>query len=944
MFIVLWMFLAGTFMCCSGLGKEASLSLGPRSVEDRGYGFISMKRGLKRSRNRRKTRKTILQLIDLIKELQDSGLGRQSKEDVKRKAERQPAQGVREERGQRRAAKEPTTSMPKGHDKRLAPKPHATKKTKGHDERWAPKPPATKKPKDHDKQRAEVSFKEKPQKGGQRKGDKIPVRPKKWKNIEEERDGLVIALLVQMEDVPLVSKNVAFINHLDKHIFDLEAATKDDLGKVILKVQQCRCQDPKWKKKEKDETPKPRIGQRKLKKLLAEKRRLIDELHLQVENLDPVDENVPIIYHLDGHILDLQLAGEGTMGAVIAETKNCQCQAYPEDNDEEICYWKWKKLIAERDDLVYELMVQVEKKDPTSANLEVIDHLENHIWELDLASTDELKMVIRNIMKCSCQAALPKDYRKDRKKKKPRFWQKRWKKLLTERNKLVENLSAQIKEIADNYKEYSSITVHLQRHLWLLQRAKGGDIEFLIEKILNCWCQTSWQNEDYEDYEDYEDAPEDAPDDIEEYSSPYEKSSFITGLRQQRGEFQGRETRRRGDILTSLDEAESSLANIVGQQILQQMKEGKNAFIEKLKEYDEERELLKNERGALDAEMELLNQGKAELDIERRQFHEEKVAFEMELIQRGALDLDRDVLQREREAFSVELVDMREELRREKENLAKTQARFDKDAEDLKLEREALQSELRLFCTQVFKMKEELREEKEALIMAQKKLEMDIAAFTKEREEFERDVKRQGIKDREEEQKEDSRLQEKFRNINNRSVGTQTKRPGTNSMQDMREELRKFPEDKLEERESRQEKYTNEKYSKTNKNGEELNADTEENSENGSTDRRKWNRCTKSNADRKKNDLETTIKDDRRLKISSEYERLQLFGGWRRALRIRANRCLKAGGRALRMRANSCSEEGGPALGMRANSSLEAGGHALRIRANSCCRMKNSFF
>ncbi|XP_064108089.1 uncharacterized protein LOC135216636 [Macrobrachium nipponense] len=874
MFIVLWMFLAGTFMCFSGLGKEASLSLGPRSAEDRGYGFISMKRGQKRSRNSRKTRKTILQLIDLIKELQDSGLGRQSKEDVKRKAERQPARGVRKERDQQRAAKEPTTSMPKGHDKRLAPKPHATKKTKGYDQRWAPKPPATKKPKDHDKQRAEVSFKEKPQKGGQRKGDKIPVRPKKWKNIEEERDGLVIALLVQMEGFSLVSKNVAFINHLDRHIFDLEAATKDDLGKVILKVQQCRCQDPKWKKKEKDETPKPRIGQRKLKKLLAEKRRLIDELHLQIENLDPVDENVPVIYHLDGHILDLQLAGEGTMGAVIAETKNCQCQAYPEDNDEEICYWKWKKLIAERDDLVYELMFQVEKKDPTSANIEAIDHLENHIWELDLASTDELKMVIRNIMKCSCQAALPKDYRKDRKKKKPRFWQKRWKKLLTERNKLVENLSAQIKEIADNYKEYSSITAHLQRHLWLLQRAKGGDIEFLVEKILNCWCQTSWQNEDYEDYED---APEDTPDDIEEYSSPYEKSSYhgiedapdgieeysspyekssyygfetvptgideysssitdeiidkysssaslektgesspqeLSPVRQQRGEFQGRETRRRGDILTSLDEAESSLANIVGQQLLQQMKEGKNAFIEKLKEYDEEKELLKNERGALDAEMELLNQGKAELDIERQQFHEEKVAFEIELIQRGALDLDRDVLQREREAFCVELVDMREELRREKENLTKTQARFDKDAEDLKLEREALQSELRLFCTQVFKMKEELREEKEALIMAQKKLEMDIAAFTKEREEFERDVKRrQGLKDREEEQKEDSRLQEKLRNINNRSVGTQTKRPGTNSMQDMSEELRKFPEDKLEERESRPEKYTNEKYS-----------------------------------------------------------------------------------------------------------------------------------
>ncbi|XP_064098627.1 uncharacterized protein LOC135209774 [Macrobrachium nipponense] len=874
MFIVLWMFLAGIFMCCSGLGKEASLLLGPRSVEDRGYGFISMKRGQKRSRNRRKTRKTILQLIDVIKKLHDSGLGRQSKEDVKRKAERQPARGVRKEHEQRRAAKEPTTSMPKGNDKRLAPKPHATKKTKGHDQRRSPKRPATKKPKDHGKQRAaEISFKEKPQKGGQRKGDKIPVRPKKWKNLEEERDRLVIALLVQMEEFFSVSKNVAFINHLDRHIFDLEAATKDDLGKVIHKVQHCRCQDSKWKKKEKDETPKPRIGQRKLKKLLAEKRRLIDELHLQAEDLDPVDENVPIIYHLDGHILDLQLAGEGTMAAVIAETKNCQCQAYPEDNDEEICYWKWKKLIAERDDLVYELMVQVEKKDPTSANLEAVDHLENHIWELDLASTDELKMVIRNIMKCSCQAALPMDYRKDRKKKKPRFWQKRWRKLLTERNKLVENLSAQIKEVADNYKESSSITVHLQRHLWLLQRAKAGDIEFLMEKILNCWCQTPWQNEDYEDYEDApEDAPddieeysssyeessyhgiEDAPDGIEEYSSPYEKScyygfetvptgideysSFITDEiidkysssaslektgesspqelspeRQQRGEFQGRETPRRGDILTSFDEAESSLANIVGQQLLQQIEEGKNALIEKLKEYDEEREILNNERSALDAEMELLNQGKEELDIERQQFHEEKVAFEMELIQRGALELDRDVLQREREAFCVELVDMREELRREKENLSKTQVRLVEDAVDLKLERKALQSELRLFCTQVVKMKEELREEKEALIMAQKKLEMDIAAFTKEREEFERDVKRQGIKDREEEQKEDSRLQEKFRNINNRSVGTQTKRPGTNSMQDMSEELRKFTEDKLEKRESRQEKYTNEKYS-----------------------------------------------------------------------------------------------------------------------------------
>ncbi|XP_064109027.1 uncharacterized protein LOC135217233 [Macrobrachium nipponense] len=831
-----------------GLGKEASLSLGPRSVEDRGYGFISMNRGQKRSQNRRKTRKTILQLIDLVKKLQDSGLGRQPKEDVKRKAERQPARGARKERDQRRAAKEPTTNMPKGHDKR-----------------WATKPPATKKPKDHDKQRpAEVSFKVKPQKGGQRKGGKLPVRPKKWKTIEEERDGLVIALLVQMEEFSSVSKNVAFINHLDRHIFNLEAATKDDLGKVILKVQQCRCQDSKWKKKENDETPKPRIGQRKLKKLLAEKRRLIDELYLQVEDLDPIDENVPVIYHLDGHILDLQLAGEGTMGAVIAETKNCQCQAYPEDNDEGKCNWKWKKLIAERDDLVFELMVQIEKKDPTSANLEAIDHLENHIWELDLASTDELKMVIRNIMKCSCQAALPKDYRKDRKKKKPCFWQKRWKKLLTERNRLAENLSAQIKEVADNYGEYTSLTGHLQRHLWLLQRAKAGDIEFLMEKIINCWCQTPWQNEDYEDYEDapddieeysspyeksyysgIEDAP---PDDIEEYSSLYEKSSYyrfeavpsgideysssitdeiidkysssgesspqeLSPERQQRGEFQGRETPRRGDILTSLDEAESSLASFVGQQLLQQIKEQENALIEKLKEYDEARELLKNERGALDAEMELLNQGKAELDIERQQFHEEKVAFEMELIQREALELDRDVLQRERETFCVELVNMREELRREKDNLTKTQVRLVEDAVDLKLEREALQNEMRLFCAQVVKMKDELREEKEALIMAQKKLEMDIAAFTKEKEEFERDVERRGLKHREDEQKEDSRLEEKFRNINNRSVGTQTKRPGTNSMQDMSEKLRKFPEDKLEERESRQEKHTDEKYS-----------------------------------------------------------------------------------------------------------------------------------
>ncbi|XP_064101720.1 trichohyalin-like [Macrobrachium nipponense] len=817
----------------------------------------------------------MLQLVDLIKRMQkskgamDSRVGKKRKEQDKRKAEHQqpvrrtqkeqPAakkpRGREEQRArrppatqkprrhderrarrppatqkprrhdERRARRPPATQKPRRHDERRARRPPATQKPRRHDERRARRPPATQKPRRHDERRAQrAPFKESPPEHIKRKAAKPPVRPRMWQEVQEERDKLVFALMDQMENLYPVSEDILFINHLDKHIYELEAATKDHLEKVITKIKQCRCQPlgP-------EEQEKPRLGRRQLKKLLAKRKRLVDALYLQVEGIDPAEENLSIIYHLDGHILDLLLAGRGAMAAVIAETKNCQCQAFEGPKKK-----KWKKVRKQKDELIYDLMIRIERKEPVFANLTMIDHLEHHIRDLERAAADELKALIKSIKKCSCQAALPKKFKEDREKK-PFFGMMSWKNVLKEMNNLIEKLSEQLNEGND-----FTLRGHLENHLWLLQRAKVGDIEFLLKKVQNCWCQNPWEYRTYgqestiqetesvveysssygfedilDDRGEYsssrESSPhygfEDFPGDRDEYSSSYEESAYyeysssvslertgewssqeLSTARQQRGESRDRETPRtsRSDTLISLYEGEPSLAIIVEQQLRQKLQEEKNALVDEMKRNDEARELLLNERRALDAERERFFQEKAELDIMRQQLHEEKTAFQRELAQRRAVDLDREAFQKEKETFCEELVAWREELRREKENL-KNQERL---VQDMKLEREALQNERRLFATHLIQMRGDLMKEKEDLIMAQEKLRLDIDAFTREKEEFDRESRRrQGFQDRKDEQEKDSRLQEKLQDINHRSVDTQKKRWRKDTAQDMSEDF-----------------------------------------------------------------------------------------------------------------------------------------------------------
>ncbi|XP_064101674.1 myosin-11-like [Macrobrachium nipponense] len=819
----------------------------------------------------------MLQLVDLIKRMQkskgamDSRVGKKRKEQVKRKAEHQqpvrrtqkeqPAakkpRGREEQRArsppatqkprghdERRARRPPATQKPRGHDerrarrppatqkpqedmmKRRARRPPATQKPRGHDERRARRPPPTKKPKRHDERRAQrAPFKESPPEHIKRKAAKPPVRPRMWQEVQEERDELVFALLDQMENLYPVSENISFMNHLDKHVYELEAATKDHLEKVITKVKQCRCQPlgP-------EEQEKPRLGRRKLKKLLAKRKRLLDALYLQVEGIDPAEENLSIIYHLDGHILDLLLAGRGAMAAVIAETKNCQCQAFEGPKKK-----KWKKVRKQKDELIYDLMIRIERKEPISANLTMIDHLEHHIRDLERAAAPELKAVIKSIKICSCQAALPKKFKEDREKK-PHFWMMSWKNVLKEMNNLMKKLSEQLNEGND-----FTLRGHLENHMWLLQRAKVGDIEFLLKKVQNCWCQNPWEYGTYgqestiqgtesvveylssygfedipDDRGEYSSSRESSPHygfedfsgDRDEYSSSYDESAHyeysssvslertgewssqeLSTERQQRGESRDRETPRTSssDTIISLYEGEPSLAIIVEQHLRQKLQEDKNALNDEMKRNDEAREHLLNERRALDAERERFHQEKSELDLVRQQFHKEKAAFETELAQRRAVDLDREALQKEKETFCKELVDWREELRREKENLLRNQERF---LQDMKLEREALQNEKRLFATHLIKIRGDVMKEKEDLIMAQEKLRLDIDAFTREKEEFDRESRRrQGFQDRKDEQEKDSRLQEKLQDINHRSVDTQTQRREKDTAQDMSEDF-----------------------------------------------------------------------------------------------------------------------------------------------------------
>ncbi|XP_064093960.1 trichohyalin-like [Macrobrachium nipponense] len=762
----------------------------------------------------RRTKK-VLRLIDLIKKFQDSAMKRNP-------SERQPVRGLQKEQGQRKPAGPPPVRNPKGRHKRRIPRPSVPEEPKIHGRRRAAG--------------AGAPFKEEPRKGGKWKGVEPPVMPKKWKNLLKERDRLVIALLVQMEGLYAVTKNVSLINHLDSHVSELEAAKRHNMKLVIEKVKRCRCQVLESKKR-KDEMSVPRIGRSKLTKLLAEKRLLMDELFVQVEDLDPTEGNLSMIYHLDGHLLDLQLAGVGAMGAVVAETKNCRCQAI-----------KRGKMKEQREDLIYELMVQIERKHPTSANLEAIDHLESHIWDLDIASADELRVVMRNIKNCACQAALPKDFNKVRERK-GCFRQRGWRNALMERNNLMEKLSAQLKAFGDSYREsHYSLIKHLQRHLWLLQRAKEGDIPFLTEKAHKCWCQTLGQCETYEPAmtrQGTERTVEDSspigfayrPDDRAVSwektgeSSPQE----LSPERQQRGEFQGREIPRRRDIFTSINEAEPFLANIVGQQLLQQIQEERNALNEKMKEFDEGRELLNNERRALYAERERFNQEKREelrrqrenlikneekfvkelmdLKLDREAFQKEKETFYLDYADKKAelmrekenltkkqerpskeamdLKLDREALHKEKQTFYLDYIDKKEELIREEENLTYNLKRVAKEAMNLKLDKEALEKEKRLFYIKVDEMRGELREEKEELITEQEMLRMDIAAFNQEKEKF---YRMQDQKEKKDERKIDLRLKEKSQDTCSRSVGIETKRQGPNSMQLLSEELKRFME------------------------------------------------------------------------------------------------------------------------------------------------------
>ncbi|XP_064101763.1 centrosomal protein of 290 kDa-like [Macrobrachium nipponense] len=643
-----------------------------------------------------------------MKKLQDSGTGKNPKEDVKRKAERQPVPGLLNER----------------------------------DERSEPKPSVP-----------EVSFEETPQRVDNRKGGKIPARSKKWKHTQEERDGLVIALIVQMEELSSVSKDVLLMNHLDRHVHELEAATKDNLKKVIERVKQCRCQEPKTKK---EETPKPRIGQRRLKKLMAEKRRLLKALYVQVEGLEPVKENVYMIYHLDGHILDLQLAGKGAMGAVLEETKNCKCQAYREDNGKGKENRKWKKLIDKSNDLIYELMVQVERIDPTSANFEAIAHLEGHIWDLEEAENVELKSKIKNTRKCSCQAALPK------KKKKPRYRKRDWQNLLIERNTLIEELSGQLKALDGNSEDYLFMIVHLQKHQWLLQRAKVEDMEFLVGKVQKCWCQKHGTDEPESSTQEMQSLIETSSnhDSDTENSSYHEFEDRPDEFHYESGDITEEFHYESGDITEEFhyESGESSQETPVTPKslLLKELERVKMELIQKLNKWDEvietktAKEQLSNERRALLVEREHFNDEKKDLEIQRKEFEERKQALELDYFTtREEIDRQREDLMKEQEilrweweafqiemgAFCLEMTNKREELRKEKEALFMDQHIPYTDRQALDLDWEVFQRE-----------KEAFEKERENLILEREKHEKNVREFNSRKEKIRKDLEAAGAK------------------------------------------------------------------------------------------------------------------------------------------------------------------------------------------------------
>ncbi|XP_064093986.1 cytadherence high molecular weight protein 2-like [Macrobrachium nipponense] len=754
MCIALWMFLSGTVIFCDRLGKEASLLLGPRSVEDRGrYGFTKMmKEGPRRRSGNRKTRN---QLVDLIKRMRKS----QEHQPTPRNLEEQPDPKMTKKNDKRNTEKRP-----------LKENHHHHKRDKG-------------------------------------KAAKPPLGPKTWRQILKERDELVFALMDQMANLSPVSEHVLLINHLNKHVYELETATKDRLEKEIKKVNKCHCQESQ-RKMNKNEIPKPRLGQRKLKRWLAEKERLLDRLTILKENIDPVEGNVPMLLHLDGHIMDLQLAGKGALEVVIAEIKKCQCQGYPEGDDgRKKLNRKQRKLIEQRDDLIYELMIQVEMKDPPSANLEAIYHLEGHIWDLEYATEVDLRSMIRNTKKCSCQAGLPKT-------KKPFYRKKEWENLLTERNHLVEELSGQLKAIGgrfDNY--YFFMKIHMEKHQWLLQKAKVEDMEFLLEKVRNCWCQkqetwfhddsdrdefsSTYENSSYYEFEDrpdeFHDESGDRPDDRDEYFEPYdreyssvadeditekyssvsdeditEKYSSVSSVTIGESSRETRVTPRspvleqlervtrkltqklntwdgaietytaRDEYLEPYDREYSSVADediaekyssvssvTIGESsretpvtpkspLLEQLERVTRELTQKLNTWDgpietyTATEQLINERRALLVEREHFNKEKKDLEIQRKAFEEVKQAFELDYFT------------------------MIEEIDRKREDLMKEQ-------EVLQLEWEAFQIQKGQFCLEMTNGREEMRKEKEDLTMEKQAFHLDWVAFEGERAAFEKE-------------------------------------------------------------------------------------------------------------------------------------------------------------------------------------------------------------
>ncbi|XP_064101751.1 desmoplakin-like [Macrobrachium nipponense] len=670
MCIALWMFLSGTVMFCDRLGNEASLLIAPRSVEDRGrYGFTTKTK--ERPRRRSGNRKTRTQLVDLVKRMRKSNQEHQ-----------------------------PTPRNPR--------RQSATLMTEKRDERRAEKP----------------TLKENPPKRDKGKSAKPSVRPKTWREILKERNELVFALMDQMVDLSShVSENVLLMNHLEKHIYELETATKDRLEKVIKNVKKCHyCQESRRTTVSKDEKPKPRIGKRKLKKWLAEKKRLLDALTIQIEDIDPVERNVPMMLHLDGHIIDLQLAGKGGLGAVIAEIKKCKrCNSEGNYKTKKFNR-KLRKLKEKRDDLIYELMIQVERMDPP--NVDAIDHLEGHIWDLEDVTEVNVKSVMRNTKKCSCQAVLPK-------KKKACYRRKDWKNLLTERNYLIEELSRQLKAVEGNSGDsFLFLTVHLQKHQWLLQRAKVEDMEFLVEKVQKCWCQEYGTDEP----ESFTQETESLIETSSHHDSDIEDSSYH--------EFEDRPNEFHYDSGDILDEfhyepGESSRETPVTPKplLVEQLERVKGELIEKLNKWDgaietnTAREQLSNERRALLVEREHFNKEKKDLEIQRKEFEEGKQAFELDYFtMREEIDRKREDLMKEQEALRLEWEAFqieKEAFRLDGQAFQREKAAIEKERENLILEREKHEKDVREFNSRTEKIRKNLEAAGAKLISEKKQIDAD---------------------------------------------------------------------------------------------------------------------------------------------------------------------------------------------------------------------------